>query len=63
MVIECLVLWCLMPLSTICQLYCADQFIGEGHQFLTDKLYHIMLYQVQLSMSGIQAHNVSNDMH
>ena len=54
-------LWCLMPLSTICQLYHGSQFYWwrktgvprENHW----KLYHIKLHRVHHAMSGIQTHN------
>jgi len=60
-------LWCLLPLSTIFQLYCGDEFYwwrkGEyrkkntGMAEGTHKLDHIILYCVHLALSRIQTHN------
>jgi hypothetical protein len=60
-------LWCLMPLSTIFQLYWCRKpeypvkTTDLSQVTVTDKLYQIMLYRVHLSMNGVQTHNSGHD--
>ena len=66
-VLQCFALWCLTPFSTIIQLYCCGQFYWRRKpEYLekttdlscaTDKLHHIMLFQVRLSTSTIRTNS------
>jgi hypothetical protein len=66
-------LWCLMPLSTIFQIYCGGHFFFGGVNQSTQRnhrpvashwqLWHIMLYRVHLIMNWVRTHKFSGDKH
>jgi hypothetical protein len=63
-------LLCLMPLSTIFQLYQAVSFIGggnrgpeENHRSVGSHLQTLSHYVVNLALIEIRTHNISDDRH
>ena len=60
--------WCLMPLSTIFQLYRGGQFYwwrkpGENHRLVASHWQTLSHTVVHLALIEIQTHNISGDRH